>query len=905
MTRNRGRNGAMRVAAPGHAAYGHAMSSAGPFSPNGDPPGRPVDAAPGPNARWARVKAVFLAALEFPDTERSAFVQRVVSDDVGVRAEVESLLASDGAAGGFCETPAAVILEGDLTRAHVPHARLAPGSRLGAYEIVAFIAAGGMGEVYRARHVVLGREMAIKTLGPSLANQLARRRLIREARHASVLSHPNICAIHDVGDDGGVPFIVMEFVDGRPLDEILRQSVPPLADALGYALQIAEALVHAHAHGIIHRDLKSSNVVVDPMGKAVVLDFGLARQMPGGAIALTTNSTLTAADDLAGTLSHMPPEVLRGERADARSDVWSFGVLLYELVTGELPFRGRTSFEMTSAILGEPARPIGAHVPLALRLVIERCLTKDPAARYQRAEDVRDALDAIRRRRSWRVGGRLLLASRRRTLYTGAAVASVMLALLLGVRPLRARFGGMTEGASTIAILPLRHLSGDPRSAYYADGVTEALITQLGAAGNVQVLSRASVTRVAGIATNAAEAGATLGADAVVEGSLQRVGSGVRLDVHVVVPATGRTVWSRRFERGEREILALEADVVRALAGAVRVTLRPAASARLAAARAVSPAVYEEYLKGRYEWNKRTPASLQLAMAHFSRAVALDSTYAPAHAALADCLNQLGTVMLGQGSPRLLRPRAAAAAIRALQIDPASAEAHAALGYAWHYDWRFVDAERELRRAIELNPNYPMAHLWYANLLMSRLRLKEAVDHAFAARELDPFSLIVNTNVAWVLTRAGRLDEAIAQGEQTLALDSTYVQARWRLADALASSRRFPEAIAQGERLVAEMDSAPPALLLLATIEAHAGRRDRALVHLRLARARAGTGYLPPAPVAEAFAAINEVDSAMTWLDKAFAERSNAMVYLSHDAFMPELHRDPRFHALITRMGLE
>lgn len=881
------------------------MASAGPSCPDGDTRGSRVDAGPGPNARWARVKAVFLEALEHPESERSTFLERVTSDDAGIRAEVESLLASDRAAGSFCERPAAELLESDMSPA-APIARLVPGTRLGAYEIVAFIAAGGMGEVYRARHVVLGREMAIKTVGPSRVNQVARRRLIREARHASVLSHPNICAIHDVGDADGVPFIVMEYVDGRPLSEILREGVLPLADALGHAVQIADALVHAHAHGIIHRDLKSSNIVVDVGDKPVVLDFGLARRLPVGAAESDAGSTLTAADDLAGTLSHMPPEVLRGERPDARSDVWSLGVLLYELVTGELPFRGRTSFETSSAILGEPAPRIGTHVPLAVRLVIDRCLTKDPSARYQRADVVRDALDAIRRRRSWGVGGRLLFAARRRTLFAGAMIACVVVALAIGVRPLRARFGSFpTHSVSTIAILPLRNVTGDPRAVYYADGVTEALITELGAAGNVHVLSRASAMRVAGTSRDAAEAGTMLGADAVIVGSIGHAGTRVRLDIDVVVPPGRHAVWSRSFERDASEILALQADVVRALAGAVRLTLRPAADERLASARAVSPAVYEEYLKGRYEWNKRTPVSLQSAMQHFSRAVALDSTYAPAHAALADCLNQLGTVMLGRGSPLLLRPQAAAEAIRALQIDPGSAEAHAALGYAWHYDWRFDDAEREFRRAIELNPNYSMAHIWYANLLMSRRRMKEALEHAFAARELDPFSLIVNTNVAWVLGRAGYPNEAIVQLEQTLALDSTYAQARWRLAGALDIARRFPEALAQGKRLVAETDSAPPALLLLATIQAHAGHRESAKMLLQAARARAGTDYLPPAPVAEVFAALNQADSAMTWLERAFAERSNAMVYLTSDSYMPELQRDPRFRALIARVRLQ
>ena len=862
-----------------------------------------MDTDPVLRARWTRVKSLFLDAVEHSEGERADFVKRATEDDPGVRAEVMALLASDELAGGFCEVPAAGVL-GLAPPAPPPSPPLlAKGARLGGYEIVSFLAAGGMGEVYRARHSVLAREVAIKIVGAHVGDEAAGRRLVREARHASVLSHENICAIHDVGIHEGAPFIVMEYVDGRSLHAILREAVPRVRDVLDYAVQIASALAHAHAHGIIHCDLKSSNVVVNAAGRPIVLDFGLARRVPGAADAQAAGSTVTHGGAIAGTVSHMAPEVLRGERSDARSDVWSLGVLLYELVTGVLPFRGRTAFETSSAILGEGPRPMSSRVPLALRLVIERCLRKDPAGRYQNADAVRVELDLIRRRGALLAAARLLGVARGGAIARAAALGVIVALVIAGfVQRERGRVNAGANGV-TIALLPLRNATGDPRAAYYADGVTDALITQLGAVGHMRVLSRASTQRVATGANGASDAGATLGADYVVEGALQSADSVVRVEVNLLVLATGR-VWSKRFERDASEVLALEADVVRAVLGAIRVTPRPGAGERLAAVRAVSPAVYEAYLKGRYEWNKRTPASIQLAMTHFARAVELDPTYAPAHAAIADCLNQLATVMLGGGSPRELRPRAAAAAIRALQMDPYSSEAHAALGYAWHYDWRFADAEREFRRAIELNPSYSMAHVWYANLLMSRLRMNEALEQVLVARDLDPFSLIVNTNVGWVLNRAGRHEEAVTQLQRTVALDSTYVQARWRLAGALMDAGRFTEAIVQGGRLVVVSDSAPQSLALLATIEARAGREVAARAHLRLARARAGTRYLPPAVIAEAFAALGEVDSAMTWLERAFDERSNVIVYLAGDLYDARTRRDPRFQALLARAGL-
>lgn len=859
-----------------------------------------------PLERWTRVKALFLEALEYPDSDRSAFVARASAGDADLMNELNSLLASEKAAASFCESPAAGLIGAAVLPGPDTASRLPAGTRLGAYEITGFIAAGGMGAVYRARHTLLGREVAIKTIGQGLADDAARRRLIREAQHASVLTHPNICAIHDVGEADGVPFIVMEYVNGRTLGEIIRQAVPLHRDALEYGAQIAGALEHAHERGIIHRDLKSSNVVIDAKGEAIVLDFGLARRLPDDADVQSREPTVTRPGALAGTLSHMAPEVLRGERADIRSDVWALGVLLYELVTGVLPFTGRTPFETSSAILGEAPRPMNAHVPLALRLVIERCLVKEPAGRYQRAQQVADALDAIKRRRAWPVVGRLLISARRRMLYAAAAAALLLPVLVVAGGRVRAEFGAtFSKRISTLALLPLENATGDPGADYYAEGVTDALIAQLGAASDVRVFSRASATRAARTAKTATDIGAQLGADVIVQGALRRSAEQIMIDVRLVRPSDGNVLWRETYERNAREVLALEADVVRGLAGAIQLTLKPAARERLATIRAVSPEVYEAYLKGRYEWNKRTQKSLHLAIGHFNRTVELDPTYAPAHAALADCFNQLGTVMLGTGSPREYRPRAAAEAIKALQIDPFSAEAHAALGYVWHYEWRWADAEKEFRRAIELNPSYSMVRIWYANLLMSRLRMKEAIEQVTAARDLDPFSLIVNTNVGWILAGAGRYEDAITQLTQTLALDSTYFQARWRLAYALTSAGRFTEALDEGNRLVTLSDSSIPALALLAAIDARAGRRDEARTLLDDLLVRSRRQYVPSASIATVFAGLGEDDSALIWLEKAFAEQSNKIAYLAVDFQNTRLGRDPRFQGLLARAGLK
>ncbi len=858
------------------------------------------NASPFPEAeRWARVKAMFLAALDRPDRERAAFLAEACAGDEELRSAVEELLASDTAAGSFGETPAAVLLARDGPASDAAPVRLPAGTRLGAYEVIAFVAAGGMGEVYRARHVLLGREVAIKVVNGASADPEARRRLLREARHAAVLDHPNVCRVYDVGQTGGLPFIAMELAGGQPLSAVLQERPLSLVEVLSLGSGIADALEHAHQHGIVHRDLKSANVVVRADGSPLVLDFGLARRLPGAGAGIR-DSTLTQPLALAGTLSHMAPEVLLGGRADARSDIWSLGVLLYELATGELPFPGRTPFETTAAILDDPPRTPARKLPLSLRLIIERCLTKDPARRYQHAREIRSALEALRRRRAWPVAGRLLFAAHARAVKVlGAGAVLVPLVLVAGVQAAQ-RMHAPALALSALAVLPLDNAGGDAGSAYYASGVTDALSSQLGAASVVRVVSVASVTRAVRIAGSAAEIGRQLGADALVDGSVRREAHRVVLELRLFAPADGRVLWSQRFERAPRDVLALEADAVRALTLALRRPLRPASDEQLSRVRAVSPEVYEEYLKGRYEWSYRTPGSLQRAAEHFAAAVRLDPSYAPAHAALADCYNQLATVMVGAGSPRRFRPLAAAEAIKALQIDPYSAEAHAALGYVRHYDWQWADAERELRRAIELNPSYALAHAWYANLLSSLGRDDEALRQALQARDLDPFSLVVVTNVGWTLQLAGRHSDAIVEFRRAMALDSTYIQAHWRLGQSLAALHRYPEALGEMRRAVELSHGSAPALSELAQIEVAAGQTGeaRALAEDLLARSR--REYVPPAAVASLLAKLGRQDEALEWMRQAVDERSNALAYVRPGAKGPLLS-DPRFQLMFAR----
>jgi len=854
----------------------------------------PVPIPPQQSPAWDRVKALFFEAIEVAEEDRAAWLTGKCGGDPALRREVESLLASDRDAGSLFETPAAGLPGAGSYGGNAR--RLAPGRRLGHYEILAFIGAGGMGEVYRARDARDGREVAIKTVSGALAHPQGEARLLREARHASTLKHPNICAIHEVGEADGIPFIAMELVDGRALSAVHGDIPLPIDRVLRYGIDVADALDHAHAHGLVHRDLKRANVVISSDDRAIVLDFGLAKHLPEQDVSSSVESLTSLGHGPVGTLSHMAPEVLLGRRADARADVWALGILLYELASGELPFGGRAPLETVSAILTERAKPLPHQVPIALKLVIARCLEKDPARRYARAADVRDAVKAIRARHAWPVVARLVGTSRvvrRGAAWTAATAVVVAVATVLALK-------STEPPIASVAIMPLEH-GAAPDDAAHAEAMADAIAAQLGASANVRVLSTASVRRTG---RTPLEAGRALGASAIVAGALRRSGDGLSLDLRLVDAGSGATKWSQSFARSQREVLVLQADAVRALADRLHATLTPDARERLTVVPALRPDVYEAYLKGRYEWNQRTAESLRRAVAHFERAIALDPSYAPAYARLADCYNQMGTVLLGSGSPLTYRPLAEAAAIKALQIDPNLADGHAALGYVRHYSWQWADAEQSFQRAIALNPSAPLPRLWYANLLMSKARFDEALQQAHTARDLDPFSLVVHSNIGWILFNAGRPHEAIDVLRKAVALDPSYPQAHWRLADALAEAGFAEEARKEVEEVRRLTNRSPSSLALSAVIAARSGRDADAREALAQLDVIAAREYVTPALRSGAHALLGEVETALDWMERTYADRANAAAYFAVDRDLQPVRNHPRYHALVRRVGL-
>jgi serine/threonine-protein kinase len=851
--------------------------------------------------QWGRTKAPFGEALAYPPDQRVAIVTAACGDDAALRGEVLSLLACDDEAGDFLEPTAAsrLALQGGAESI----ARLAPGHRFGRYEIVSFLGAGAVSEVYRARDSRLGRTVALKLLTDPTAPDGAEW-LLREARHASTLNHPHICTVHEVDEWEGRPFIVLECIEGMTLHAAMRQGPLPLDTIVGWALQIADALDHAHRHGVVHRDLKSSNVVVTPDQRVKILDFGLARRLEAGPDAA---AAVLADASVAGTLTHIAPEVLAGSRADARVDVWALGVLLYQLVSGSVPFRGATPFATATAILEDNPAPLPATVAPALREIIERCLVKDPAARYTSVGEVRGALQTLAGEaavpaRSGNAPDHGTRAHRR----WAAAVALLALVATGAYLGTTASEPTQTNRAASprLAVLPVLDLDEAESDRFLADGVTEALIGALGRIDAIQVIAPASSGGFRGRPDAVAAAGRETRATAVLSGTLTRDGDRVRLATRLLEVSSGRLLWSAEHERPMRELHALYGAVARELAGAIDVELHQDDATRLSQVRSVDPGVYEAYLKGRYHFNQRTAESLHAAIAHYQTALRLDPTYAPVYAALADCYNQLGTQMVGGGSPREWRPKAREAAIRALQIDPGLAEAHATLGYVRHYDWDWAGAEQSFGRAIALNPSHALTRIWYANLLSALRRPDEALAQVTVATELDPLSPMIATNVAWVLINARRYAEAIAVLTPVVARDPGYVQARSRLAHAYALSGRPVDALEEADTANRLSGGSAATRVALAQVLAQAGRRaeaERLLAQLLADRDR---HHVPTGGIANTYAALGRTDEALRWLTRSHEERTNNNAYLAVEPIYDSLRAHPRFQALIAATGL-
>ncbi|HEY3043677.1 MAG TPA: protein kinase [Vicinamibacterales bacterium] len=843
--------------------------------------------------RWARIKDLFDEALALAPADRDAFLDRAAPDDADLRQEVRSLLAADAAAVGFSGAlvPGAAEIE-PLS----PQPGLLLGQSLDHFRIDAVLGAGGMGVVYRAYDTRLERTVALKVVSDRSLDPEARQRLVREARHASALSHPNICTMYEIGDIAGDPFIAMEYIDGEPLDRIVARGPLPVRQVLEYGLQIAGALAHAHGRGILHRDLKASNIVIAGDGRATILDFGVARRLDANAVDRASRSDLDA--PIAGTLAYMAPEVLRGQPADARADIWALGIVLHELLAGAAPFSGETGFALSSAILHEPPAALPPDVPNGVAAVVTRCLEKDPQRRYQQATDVQADLERAQRTLERRRG--------RTVLVTGAAaIAAIAVLGAAWLAAVRVRSGGPPPIVSerSLAVLPLDNLSGRADQDYFADGLTDALITDLSQIHALRVVSRTTIQTYKGSHAPLPDIARALHVDLVVEGSVVRTGDHVRVTAQLIDAGADRHLWARSYERSIDDVVSLQREVARAIAREIGVTVTPREEARLAPTATINPEAHEAYLEGRYAWNKRTEASMKQALEYFNRAVAIDPKYAPAYAGIADTYNLMQ--FYSGYSPNVVFPPAREAAERALALDEALPEAHAALAYVLaFYDWKWADAEREFRRTLELEPNNADVYHSFSRFLAATGRIDESLANLKHAQELEPTPLIFKANEGITFYFARQYDRTIEQLNKVLELDPTFDTANWGLGLAYEQKHDYGRAIREFEHASATSPGSANVLGSLGHAYALAGRRDDAMRVLSRIEEIGRTHYVPSFFSAEVYLGLGDNARALELLEKSYEEHSTLLGYAKMDPRLDPIRNNPQFAGLLRRIGL-
>ena len=774
------------------------------------------------------------------------------------------------------------------------------------YRVEARLGAGGMGEVWRARDEHLHRDVAIKLLpGDVLGDREAHERFRREALALSRLSHPHIVTVFDFDAQEGLDFLVMELILGESLAERVARGPLPLDEVARLGRQIADALDAAHTHGVIHRDLKPGNVMITPRGDATVLDFGLARRMSVGD-GESTVTALTTSQSTLGTLPYMAPEQHLAKPAGPAADLWALGAVLYEMATGRRPFDQQVSGALVHAILNEDpprTRTLRPEIPEWLETLILACLAKEPADRPASARVVIEALDQARApkdpARRGRPHGRAAGPSRRipaTALVAGGVVAATVALAFLAVALLHP-----SHAIRSLAVLPLENLSRDADQEYFADGMTDEIITTLAKIGALRVIARSSVASYRGTQKSIAQIARELGVDALVEGSVLRAGSQVRINARLIRAATGQDLWDEHYERGLENVLALQSEVAEAIAKQIQVAVTPEERQRLATTRQVNPQAYEAYLRGRQAWDQGTVESFRKSLTYFEEAAKIDPTYAPAYAGIADAYWSFSNLTM---PPNEAMPPALAAARKALQLDESLAEAHTSLAtLEMEYEWNWADAEREFRRAIELKPGDAAAHRQLA--FYYRFHGDYARDHAEMekASALDPLSEFTIGQLGWPEYFARRYDDALAIFRQTVAKAPNEFEVYGGLGMAYEAKRQYPEAIAAFEK---ECQAFPvgQTKTFLAHAFAVAGRtREAHAVLDTLIRDRAKT-FVSAVDIAAVFAGLGERDSALSWMEKGIDEHAGWLEFIKIDPRYDPLRGDPRFQAVQRRVGL-
>lgn len=885
--------------------------------------------------RWQQLKQIFQSALERNPAERSAFLNQACAGDPALRSEVESLISSHDQAGDSIEAMAA-----EAATEMLANDRAIVGKQIGRYQILARIGRGGMGEVFLAQDTSLGRRVAVKLLRSDFTrNEERLRRFRQEAQAASALNHPNILTIHEIGQEDSLHFMATEYVEGETLREHISRARLPLGQLLDIAVQVAGALAAAHNTGIIHRDIKPENIMVRTDGYVKVLDFGLAK-LTDPKTSHSDAPTLVKVDTepgvVMGTFSYMSPEQARGLTVDARTDIWSLGVMIYEMATGRQPFKGQTASDVMSLILQKEPTPL-AHswpeVPGELERIVRKALHKDKEERYQTIKDLLIDLKNLRkeleleaemeRSAAPRSGGSTssgqfaaatahskssaeyivteIKQHKRGTTIFILAILIIAIAILASFH-----FLNSNKSINSLAVVPFLNATADPNTEYLSDGISESLINNLSRLPHMKIMSRSSAVRYKGKETDVQTIGRELGVDAVLMGRVTQRGDDLSISIELVDARDNRHIWGEQYNRKLSDILVVQEAISREVTEKLRVQLTGEEQKRLNKAPTGNPEAYQLYLKGRYYLSKRTDEGLKKAMEYFNQAIEKDPSYALAYSGLADSnmyIMRLG--FLRDLSPREAYLRANSTATKALEIDDNLAEAHTSLAVVkMEYEWDWAGSEREFKRALELNPNDAEAHHQYSHYLTAIGRTHESFVESLRALELDPLSLPLNAHLAWHHVNARQYDQAIEQCRKTIEMDPNFPQAHDFLAGAYEQKGMHQETIAEFQKAISLSGNSLHIRAELGHAYAVAGRQQEALKIMDELKRLSKESYISPYDVAMIYVGLGQNDQAFEWLQKAYEERSDWMRYLKVDPRSDPLRSDSRFTELVRRVGL-
>jgi serine/threonine protein kinase len=793
------------------------------------------------------------------------------------------------------------------------------GQAISHYRIVAKLGGGGMGLVYKAEDTRLDRFVALKFLPEDVAHDsVALERFRREAKAASALNHPNICTIYEIGEENGKAFIAMEFLDGVTLKQLIDGRPMETEQILSLAIEIADALDAAHANGIVHRDIKPANIFVTKRGHAKILDFGLAKVAPavGSSSQIASGNTQTIDDQhltspgmAVGTIAYMSPEQIRAQELDPRTDLFSFGTVLYEMATGALPFRGETSGVIFHAILqaapGSAAR-LNPDLPVELERIVHKCLEKDRNLRYQHAADIRTDLQRLKRDTE---SGKIAIPETRewtlkpRKLTVLLAFLAVFIALAAaGWWYLRS---GRPSEINSIAVLPFNNVGGDVNTDYLSDGVTESLIENLAHVPGLKVKSRNSVFHYKGKDVDAQIVGNELGVSAVVMGRVAPRGDNIEVSADLTDVKDSTEIWGQHYSGTSADIISLQQRIAGDIAEKLRSNLSSSEKQQVTNQGTQNPEAYQFYLKGRYAWNKRTVADLAAAISYFNQAIAKDPSYALAHLGLADAYTVLPSY---GGSPSEDFPKSNAAARKALELDPTLSRPHAVLGSnEFEYDWDFSGGAAEYKKAVELDPNDATLHDWYAcDIGMIGGREQEALAEINRAHRLDPLSPVFSTYVGIVHVFARQYDEAISACRKVTEDDPGFALSHYCLAQAYWGKRMYPHVIEEWKsygKLADDRNESEFAFALQQGFRA-AGWKAALAKGIEVRQAQRKTGYSSASAIGGLYADLGDKDQAFQWLDTAYRERDYWLIGLRTNFLFDPLHSDPRFTEMVRRVGL-